>query len=208
MLVLRQRMMGSGIAPPYLNYSISPHPTQSAKAEYCANRLITPLCTTNKLQNLPPIEQRKRGYNANTPNWSKGRGACRLLTQRGKKEKTHKAIITYQRYKSRIRIMLQLLWQSTSALHERFNNTSESLAHIAARWRKVEEEYEEFKHAQDNENLVEEAVDLMVTVIGVLQIEGVSLDQLQSAVGKVILKNGGKTEATHELKNHQIVRRK
>lgn len=104
--------------------------------------------------------------------------------------------------------MLQLLWQSTSALHERFNNTSESLAHIAARWRKVEEEYEEFKHAQDNENLVEEAVDLMVTVIGVLQIEGVSLDQLQSAVGKVILKNGGKTEATHELKNHQIVRRK
>lgn len=104
--------------------------------------------------------------------------------------------------------MINLLWQSTSALHERFGNTEKSIAHFRARWRKVEEEHQEFQYAPDNANLVEEAVDVLVTMMGVLQLEGVTLEELEGAVAKVIAKNGAKTQETHKLEDYQIVRRK
>ena len=105
--------------------------------------------------------------------------------------------------------MLGLLWQSTSALHERFGNVDyTSVRHKQARWAKVEEEYREFQYAQDAQARTEEAVDLLVTVLGVLQMEGVQLEELEKMVANVIIKNNAKNEHTHELKDYKIVRRK
>ena len=103
---------------------------------------------------------------------------------------------------------LSKIWQSTAYLHERFANVSyDNPLYLTARWEKLAEEYREFTEAEDADDLCKEAVDVIVTLIGVLQARGIPLSQLEDGVNAVIAKNGAKTHETHKLEGFTIVRR-
>lgn len=120
------------------------------------------------------------------------------------------------------------LYQSTVALHERFN-TSQTVQQSLNRFT---EEYNEVLDAvtnQDLENIKEEFVDVLVTAIGVflsmsksesnfnnlqalfvmikgfqelylvIRKAGVTSEMLETPINKVIAKNNAKTLETHEL---------
>lgn len=55
--------------------------------------------------------------------------------------------------------------------------------------------------------VVEEAVDLFVVTLALLQAHDVTDDMLAQAIEHVIAKNDAKTAATHELVNGKITRR-
>lgn len=103
---------------------------------------------------------------------------------------------------------LEVLYKSTEALFARFDVEPA----IDAQLRCVAEEVSEFTDAAIAINrddwprsmaftdcAIEEAADVIVTVIGTLIALEVNYRQLQSAVEKVIAKNDAKTPATHAV---------
>lgn len=64
-----------------------------------------------------------------------------------------------------------------------------------------------FRFESDIDALVEEAVDLFVVTLALLQAHGVSDDDLAQAIADVIQKNDAKTSETHTLVNGKISRR-
>lgn len=112
--------------------------------------------------------------------------------------------------------MLERLWQSTEALPKRFDLAVE----IDAQMRKVHEEVYEFtrevhhwEHDEDTRLLdmgmdaASEAVDVIVTMMMVLQQMGVSQSLFAEMVQMVAEKNDAKTTSTHEVRNGMIARK-
>lgn len=107
---------------------------------------------------------------------------------------------------------LERLWNSTADLYKRFNLD----APIKDRQIKFDEEVKEFKQeiraivehiGGSGDALVEEAVDVIVTTIGILQKFGVDIDDLMEKIELVALKNDAKTHETHVIWNGLITKR-
>lgn len=113
------------------------------------------------------------------------------------------------------KLSLTDLLRSTRELHERFGVPFT----IGIAERLCAEEFRELIHESAigdyqlefgyscRESIVEEAVDLFVVVLGLLQAHGVSDDMLADAIAAVIAKNDAKTDATHVLINGKITRK-
>ena len=111
---------------------------------------------------------------------------------------------------------LEQLWASTAALYERFGLDAittppakrrrifmeEATELVEASVIEVEYQFEEYSHGVSRE-----AADVVVTVIGLLQAHGISLEQFTEAVSSVVEKNDAKTLDTHELVNGKITRK-
>lgn len=99
------------------------------------------------------------------------------------------------------------LFQSAEELKERFDviqTVDEALAVMS-------EEYREFLEvAKDGRpsDAVEEAIDLVVTLFGVLAARGVTYLTIQDAVLGVIAKNNDKTTETHYVNDANKIQRK
>jgi hypothetical protein len=113
---------------------------------------------------------------------------------------------------------VEALWNSTDNFHRRFNVDTTLLSCL----RQVGEEFIEFVHAAEESsnlsgegekeeelllNLSEEAADLLVTVIGVLQHAHATRDQFEFALKVVRLKNDGKTLDTHRVNSRGKIER-
>lgn len=106
---------------------------------------------------------------------------------------------------------LERLWTSTANLYERFDLD----APIEDRQRKFREEVDEFLWevkvfsygGADVAALTEEAMDVFVTTIGLLQKYGVRLEEVQERAEFVASKNDAKDHTTHELRDGLIARK-
>lgn len=106
---------------------------------------------------------------------------------------------------------MERLWNSTADLYQRFDLD----APMPDRVRKFKEEVQEFLdevRAFDYGNgsgiaLEEEAVDVIVTIIGILQKRGVRPEWLWEEFEKVAQKNDAKTLDTHVIHDGLITRR-
>jgi hypothetical protein len=103
------------------------------------------------------------------------------------------------------------LWRSTVDLHRRFRGPDfrpTSAGAINA----FDSEVEELREAATQKHLfvvIEEGVDVIVTVLGVMLAHGAMLEDVESMMEAVCRKNDAKTWATHELNpdNDRIMRR-
>lgn len=93
-----------------------------------------------------------------------------------------------------------LVWKSTRQLAERFgqHRTARSQTPL------IHEETREFIGEAtaldvDREKLANEAVDVMVVVMGMLQLHSVGYDEFEAAILRTVEKNDGKTADTHYL---------
>jgi hypothetical protein len=123
---------------------------------------------------------------------------------------------------------LKSLWDSTRSLHSRFGTNSNTDEANDAQLRCVAEEHFEFQHAATQsrdlqmfaagpdhllwtdvaEAAAEEAVDVIVTMMGVLQNLGVGYETIAKAMYAVAEKNDAKTNETHAVnKNGKIARK-
>lgn len=104
---------------------------------------------------------------------------------------------------------LECLWESTSRLHERFYPNGYPT--FEAQHKVFVEEMGEFIFAISNNSSSEacaEAVDMLVTAIGLLQGFAVTLEQFQSYMKAIAVKNDAKTLETHEVRpDGKIARR-
>ena len=110
---------------------------------------------------------------------------------------------------------LRSLWEGTRELFNRFD----LVPTIDAQLRKFHEEVYEFTREVTifswvlspsdvtREHVLEEFVDVMVVGIVILQRMGFDYFDIQHAIDKVVEKNNAKTHLTHEVRNHQIVRK-
>ena len=103
---------------------------------------------------------------------------------------------------------LEHLWNATESLHKRFGvfppDTSEALRVLN------EEAFEVIEAALtgDEQELADEAADLIVTLMGVLMARDVELNHLEDAMRRVAAKNNAKTHETHHInQNGKIARR-
>lgn len=107
--------------------------------------------------------------------------------------------------------VLRALWDSTAALHERFGTHGR----IDAQMRVVFEEVYEFTASVVSDegmlslDTVDEATDVIVTLMSTLQSMGASFDHVAAAMQHVIAKNDAKTLDTHFVhpKTGKITRR-
>ena len=101
-----------------------------------------------------------------------------------------------------MRDMLQELWDSTHDLHHRF--FPDKPPSFEMKRRVLFEEFGEFTQAIDMEDEPEdwcnEAADLMVTIMGLLQGMYLDYDDLRNAIDEVIAKNNAKTLDTHKVR--------
>lgn len=110
---------------------------------------------------------------------------------------------------------INALYQSTVNLHERFG--IDLPAPIAVQ-RVFEEEVRELieaSHEVDQgvagaqQHMAEEAADVFVTVLALCWSQGISLEDIEQAVSKVVTKNAAKTWETHHInETGKIARRK
>lgn len=90
------------------------------------------------------------------------------------------------------------LWHSTASLYARFGirpNLNNTLMVF-------EEEAKELEYAAQNETAEQvagEAVDVIVTVLGVCMASGLTLERIEKAVLATIRKNNAKTHQTHAV---------
>lgn len=94
------------------------------------------------------------------------------------------------------------MWESTRELHARFRGAPPSTqGAMNAFVSELAEFNEEVFPVEDpsNARLAEEGVDVIVTLMGVLQSRGVTLAALHQAMVTVINKNDAKTSDTHWL---------
>ena len=104
------------------------------------------------------------------------------------------------------------LWNSTQDLYERFDLDSPN----EDRRRKLIEEVLELitvSVLEDNghggyRDIINEAADVIVTVLGLLQGHDIEYDDLLTAMGRIAEKNNAKTTETHHIVNGLITRRK
>lgn len=76
-------------------------------------------------------------------------------------------------------------------------------------WRagqKMQEEVTELLRAETDDEILKEAVDVIVTVLNYVRSSGLSYDELEAAVIEVCRKNDAKTEKTHTVVNGLIQR--
>jgi phosphoribosyl-ATP pyrophosphohydrolase len=95
---------------------------------------------------------------------------------------------------------------STQNLYDRFGLKPTQDATIA----KMREELQEFVYAlryQYDHAVLEEAADVIVTVLGALSVRGLGADDLANALAYVRSKNDAKTHQTHVVHNGTIVNR-
>ncbi len=104
------------------------------------------------------------------------------------------------------------LWKSTADLHERF--FPDDPPGFDARWRVFFEELSEFlaevtmpSELSDGAEL-SEAADLLVTLIGLLQLRGATFVEFEAALNGVARKNNAKTHETHEVNASGKIARK
>lgn len=102
------------------------------------------------------------------------------------------------------------LLRSTRALHERFGVPFQ----VDVAERLCAEEFRELIRASvlcettgEFWHLSEEAVDLFVVVLGLLQAHNIPNSHLEEAIENVIAKNDAKTHDTHELRDGKITRK-
>lgn len=98
----------------------------------------------------------------------------------------------------RIEDVLQVLWDSTAALHKRFNVHLDVNEQAAL----VREEMEEAIAAALDEPdaaLAQEIADSFVVLLGLAQARGVALDAVREGMTAVIWKNDRKTHDTHSV---------
>lgn len=109
--------------------------------------------------------------------------------------------------------LLSQLWESTSNLHKRFYG--DDYPTFEAQYRVFFEELSEFTQAI-NESYemadmqpIEEATDLLVTMIGLLQGHEFLFVNFMQAIENTIAKNDSKTLQSHEIRaDGKIARRK
>lgn len=104
---------------------------------------------------------------------------------------------------------LTRLFISTTALYARFGLTARSTPPEQRRKFLMEEVGELIADSATHERgcMTEEAADVIVTVLGLLQSHGVTLAEINAACELVALKNDSKTTDTHELMNGKITRK-
>lgn len=115
---------------------------------------------------------------------------------------------------------LTMLWQSTAALYKRFGLDAGTTP-PAQRRRYFREEagelcdescevefWDEMISGGATTQLCEEAADVIVTTLGLLQAHSVDLQDVLDAVNAVTARNDAKTDATHTLVNGKITRMK
>lgn len=110
---------------------------------------------------------------------------------------------------------LDHLWQSTSDLYERFGLSPSSTPPKSRRKFFMEEvgelieasALEEDLPGHRQNGLCEEAADVIVTTLGLLQAHGVALHELEAAIQAVVDKNDAKTLDTHALVDGKITRK-
>lgn len=106
---------------------------------------------------------------------------------------------------------LKRLWNSTADLYKRFNLDApikDRLTKFREEVNEFEEEIRAFEYGNGSgDALVEEAVDVIVTTIGILQKFGIDLDHLSEKIELVALKNDAKTHETHVIWNGLITKR-
>lgn len=96
----------------------------------------------------------------------------------------------------------ETLHKSSKDLHKRFGNYPPG---FAGQTFAFEEEVKEFLHEVNNqskdnkENLLEEALDVIVTISGILMAAGITIGEIQAGAEKVAEKNNKKTTTTHIL---------
>lgn len=120
----------------------------------------------------------------------------------------HHVTLAYERQLVQAR-QLSDLWNSTAALIRRFYG--EGSPGFEARLRVLNEEFGEFVHAAhvgEVKDAAAEAIDLLVTALGVLQELGCSYALVEAALGRVIAKNDAKTHETHTLNANGKIARK
>jgi NTP pyrophosphatase (non-canonical NTP hydrolase) len=102
---------------------------------------------------------------------------------------------------------LARLWQSTLDLYERFGLDEPGAVEIQARERFLNEEFLELIRESvisdvleiiETKHLLEEAADVLVTLVGLLQAHQIDLPSLEAACEFVAQKNDAKTLDTHE----------
>jgi phosphoribosyl-ATP pyrophosphohydrolase len=103
---------------------------------------------------------------------------------------------------------LKRLWESTEDLYRRFDLDAPMVDRVI----KFNEEAHEFltealKTTGENGALVVEGWDVIVTIIGILQKSGISMDQFFGYEEVVSNKNNAKTHETHVIHNGLITRR-
>lgn len=103
---------------------------------------------------------------------------------------------------------IERLWNSTADLYQRFGLD----APMPDRVYKFREEVDEFLNEVDaleysGVALMEEASDVVVTIIGILQKRGVRPEWLWEEFEKVAQKNDAKTLDTHVIHNGLITRK-
>lgn len=99
---------------------------------------------------------------------------------------------------ARIEDVLQVLWDSTTALHKRFDVTLDIEAQAAL----VREETEEAIAAALDEPdaaLAQEIADSIVVLLGLAIARGVALEAVRDGMKAVIWKNDRKTHDTHNV---------
>lgn len=99
------------------------------------------------------------------------------------------------------------LWLSTYALKERFDVVQTVDQALAC----MNEEYREFLDVAEDgrpQDAVEEAVDVIVTLFGVLAARGITYLAIQDAVNEVRWKNDAKTAETHYVNGAGKIQRK
>lgn len=103
--------------------------------------------------------------------------------------------------------MLKKLWNSSTSLLVRFELTSPP----QVAFRKFREECDEFESSvfdpDDTGDPLEEAADVLVTVLNALYGLGYTYEQLESAIEKVCAKNDAKNWHSHTVVNDTIERR-
>jgi NTP pyrophosphatase (non-canonical NTP hydrolase) len=95
---------------------------------------------------------------------------------------------------------MKALWDSTKNLFERFGIEPT----LDEQGRVMFEEIWEFTHAisdmeMNGAEVPQEAVDVLVTIIAMLQITGHEYGEFQEAIERVVFKNDSKTMATHAV---------
>lgn len=102
---------------------------------------------------------------------------------------------------------LEVLWQSTVSFHSRFPDAPKSVPVFLAN---VDEECREFAAdiTANKREAVDEAADVLVTVIGALWLRGFELYDLEAAIRRVAAKNDAKDHDTHHvIETGKIARR-
>ena len=94
---------------------------------------------------------------------------------------------------------LRDLARSTLAFYQRFGVQPELEPATLVLQEEVDELIEAAHDNEQTERVAEEAADVMVTVIGLCDAAGVSIDDIVSQVYAVIDKNDAKTHETHHI---------